>query len=340
MASDLGARPVVSDGETRARFTASPWQMRVLQFVVSVGLLAALIMIVDWSRLRDAASALSPGGLILVFAVGLIAQAAFVLRWRALLDMLGVRETWGRSWHSVFAALFLTNFLPGTLGSDGLRVVLLTKSCGRASTAIGAVAYERLMQLAIYVCLVSVAALLPMPWLQPWLRAAIVGLGISAVLVLIFILYWLGQRSVESGAAGGSLVQTGWRLFATILTETGRMQTRMRRHRRAALGFWVASIVNVSLVVLMWRIVLWDIGEDIGAPATALVAGGAMIVGAVPISLNGLGTFEAANVALLGLAGVTASHAFLLALIVRAALMASSFVGLPSAVLLWRERGS
>jgi uncharacterized protein (TIRG00374 family) len=314
--------------------------MRALQLAVSAGLLAALIMIVDWGTLRDAATALSLGGLILVFAVCLVAQAAFVLRWRALLDMLGIRESWGRSWHSVFAALFLINFLPGTLGSDGLRVVLLTKSCGRASTAIGAVAYERLMQLAIYICLVSVAALLPMPWLQPWLRAAIVGLGASAVLVLIFILYWLGQRSAEGGRADGGLVQTGWRLFATILVETGRMHTRMRRHRRAALGFWTASIVNVCLVVLMWRIVLWDIGEDIGMPATAVVAGGAMIVGAVPVSLNGLGTFEAANVALLGLAGVTASHAFLLALIVRAAFMASSFVGLPSAVLLWRERRS
>jgi uncharacterized protein (TIRG00374 family) len=297
-------------------------------------------MIVDWGTLRDAATALSLGGLIMLGAACLVAQGVLVLRWRALLDMLSVRESWSRSWHSVFAGLFLTNFLPGTLGSDGLRVVLLTKSCGRASTAIGAVAYERLMQLALYVCVVSIAALLPMPWLQPWLRAAIVGLGTGAVVLLIFILYWLGQRSAEGGRAGGSLVQTGWRLCATVLVETGRMHTRMRRHRRAALGFWVASIVNVCLIVLMWRIVLWDIGEDIGAPATALVAGGAMIVGAVPVSLNGIGTFEAANVALLGLAGVTASHAFLLALIVRAAFMAASFVGLPSAALLWRERGS
>ena len=59
--------------------------------------------------------------------------------------MLGVRESWVLSWHSVFAGLFLTNFLPGTLGSDGLQVVLLTKTCGRASTALGAVAYPTSM---------------------------------------------------------------------------------------------------------------------------------------------------------------------------------------------------
>ena len=159
MAFRPDAPTVLTQGKPRRRHVL----VRLLQGAVSIGLLAALIAIADWQTTRKAAAALSPGGLIAVFAACFLAQAALVLRWRALLDMLGTRESWARSWHSVFAGLFLTNFLPGTLGSDGLRVVLLTKSCGRASTAIGAVAYERLMQLAIYICLVSVAALLPMP---------------------------------------------------------------------------------------------------------------------------------------------------------------------------------
>ena len=71
-----------------------------------------------------------------------------------------------------------------------------------------------------------------------------------------------------------------------------------------------------------------------------LSAGCAAIASAVPISLAGIGIFEAVAVMLLSLAGVPASHAFLLALIVRALFLASSFVGLPSAVLLWRERRS
>ena len=313
------------------------WLTPLLQLAVSVGLLVALIVVVDWDRLRDAAAAVTGGTLVVVGVLCLAAQSVLVLRWRALLDMLGVRESWARSWHSVFAGLFLTNFLPGTLGSDGLRVVLLTKSCGRASTAIGAVAYERLMQLALYVLVVAIAALAPMPWLQLWLRASIVGVGIAAVLLLVFILYWLGQRSADSAIARGGLLQAAWRLFATILTETGRMQTRMRRHRRAALGFWAASIVNVCLIFAIWRIVLSDFGNEVGIPTIVLAAGGAAIATAVPISLNGIGIFEGAIVGLLGLAGVPAAHGFLLALIVRAIFMASSFLGLPSAALLWRE---
>lgn len=330
----------VSGGEHRSRSKIGRWLTPLLQLLVSVGLLAALIAVVDWGDLCDAAIALSRGRLIAILLLCLAAQAMLVLRWRALIAMLGVREAWARSWHSVFAGLFLVNFLPGTLGSDGLRVVLLTKNCGRASTAVGAVAYERLMQLTLYVLVVSVAAFAPMDWLEPWLRALIVIGGTAAVLLLVFILYWLGQRSVDSTVAREGLLCAAWRLFATILVEIGRMQARMRRHRRAAFGFWVASILNVGLILTIWQLTLNQLGYAHDVRTIVLIAGIVAIVTSIPISLNGIGIFEASIVALLGLVGVETSHAFLLALIVRAVFTVTSFVGLPSAALLWRERGA
>ena len=107
---------------------------------------------------------------------------------------------------------------------------------------------------------------MPMPWLQPWLRALIVTAGAVGIALLILILYWLGRRSADSDVARRGLLQAAWRLFATILIETGRMQTRMRRHRRAALGFWAASIVNVALIFAIWQLILSDIGDDVGLP--------------------------------------------------------------------------
>lgn len=323
----------------RERRTLPRWLTLALQIAVSFALLAAVVFIVDWSQLREAASALSFGAMLLVALCCLGAQVAQVPRWRALLSMLGVGESWARSWHSVFAGLFLTTFLPGTLGSDGLRVVLLTKACGRASTAIGAVAYERLMQLALYVLLAALAALLPMPWLQPWWRVLIVAAGAAGIALLVLSLYWLGRRSAESDVGRGGLLRTAWRLFATVLIEIGRMQARMRRHRRAALGFWVSSLANIVLIVAIWQLILSDIGDTVGLPAVMLACAAAAIASSAPISLGGIGIFEATVVALLGLAGAPAAHGFLLALIVRAVFLVTSFIGLPSASLLWRERG-
>ncbi len=324
--------------ETVSSRTVPRWLALLLQVSVSIGLLVALIAIVDWTLLKGAASALSGQALAGAAVICFASQAALVLRWRALLDMLSIREPWARSWHSVFAGLFLTNFLPGTLGSDGLRVVLLTKTCGRASTAIGAIAYERLMQLALYALVVSLVALWPTPWLESWVRAAIVGAGTILVALVILILYWLGRRSLDGEQAGSSLLQGAWRLFATILVETGRMQTRMRRHRSAATAFWAANLLNIGLIFSIWLVVLPDIGHQVEVATIVVAAGSAVIAAAVPISLNGVGIFEAVAVALLSLAGVPASHGFLVALIVRALFLATSLVGLPSAVLLWRER--
>lgn len=328
----------MTEGTPGQRRALPRWLTLALQVLVSLALLAALVVIVDWTQLRAAAGALSVGAMLLVALCCLGAQAVQVPRWRALLAMLAVNESWARSWHSVFAGLFLTTFLPGTLGSDGLRVVLLTKACGRASTAIGAVAYERLMQMALYVALASLAALLPMPWLQPWWRVLIVVAGSVGIALLIFILYWLGRRSAEGDASGGGLLRAAWRLFATILIEIGRMQMRMRRHRRAALGFWTASILNIALIVAIWQLILWDIGDAVGLPTVMLACAAAAIASSLPISLGGIGIYEATVVALLGLAGAPAAHGFLLALVVRAVFLATSFIGLPSASLLWRER--
>src|ERR1041384_3561620 len=95
--------PSVSAPEPRGAPAVPRWLAPLLQLTVSVVLLAALIAVVDWNALRNAASALSAGALVAAAAVCFAAQAMLVLRWRALIDMLGVREPWARSWHSVFA---------------------------------------------------------------------------------------------------------------------------------------------------------------------------------------------------------------------------------------------
>src|SRR5688572_9469504 len=95
----------VADRQSEKR-RAMPRRLTLaLQIGVSLALLAALIAIVDWTQLRAAAAALSLGAMVVVCLCCLCAQASLVLRWRALLDMLGVRESWPRSWHSVFAGL-------------------------------------------------------------------------------------------------------------------------------------------------------------------------------------------------------------------------------------------
>jgi len=76
----------------------------------------------------------------------------------------------------------------------------------------------------------------------------------------------------------------------------------------------------------------------LGLPAIILIASVSAIVTGIPISVGGVGPYEATVVVLFGLFGVPVAHAFLMALTIRVIVVAVNLTGLPSALLLWRER--
>ena len=93
------------------------------------------------------------------------------------------------------------------------------------------------------------------------------------------------------------------------------------------------------MIFAMWWLILDELGYASAFPTIVLITGSVAIVTARFRSRStASASSKATVVALLGLAAVQPAHAFLLALIVRAAFMAVSFIGLPSAALLWRER--
>jgi glycosyltransferase 2 family protein len=312
----------------------------VLQLGVSAALIAALIFVVDWRGLRQAATALSVGGVVGAVLLNFVAQAALIWRWRALLATAGVREGFGRSWRTVFAGLFLNNFMPGTLGLDGLRILLMGRACGSMAVAIGAIAYERAMQVSIYVVLIMLASLWPMGWLAPWLHLTIVVVGGLAVLALLLLLKWLSGRRISRAPAGAGLLLRGWTFLGAMLAETGHMQVRLRRHRGAQAQFFLSSLVNVGCILALFAVALHDLGRPVDLPVIIFAVGIAAIVSGLPISFGGIGVYEAALVLFLGLGGVPSGDALLTALVVRGASIVVTLVGLPSAVLLWRERAA
>ncbi len=311
-----------------------------LQLGVSAALIAALIFVVDWQGLRRAATALSVGGVVGVVLLNFVAQTSLVWRWRALLATVGVSEPFARSWRTVFAGLFLNNFMPGTLGLDGLRILLMGRVCGSMAVAIGAIAYERAMQVSIYVLLIMLASLWPMDWLAPWLNLAIVAAGGFAVLGLLLLLKWLSGRKISRAPAGAGLLVRGWTFLGAMLAETGRMQVRLRRHRRAQAQFFLSSLANVGFILALFAVALHDLGRPVDLPMIAFAVGVAAIVSGLPISFGGIGVYEAALVLFLGLGGVPSGDALLTALVLRGASIAVTLLGLPGALLMWRERAA
>ena len=311
-----------------------------LQLGVSAALIAALVFVVDWQGLHRAAGSLSLAGCVGAVLLFFLSQAALIWRWRALLETVGVHETLARSGRTVFAGLFLNNFMPGTLGYDGLRILLMGRACGSMPVAIGAIAYERAMQVAIYVLLVMLASLWPMAWLRPWLQLVILVGGGLAILVLLALLKWLGGRKISPAPREAGLLVRGWAFLGAMLAETGRMQVRLRRHRGVQARFFLSSLANVAFVLALFVVTLHDLGRSTDLPVILFALGVAAIASGLPISFGGIGVYEALLVLFLGLGGVPSGDALLVALVIRGAAVLVSLVGLPGALLLWRGRGA
>jgi uncharacterized protein (TIRG00374 family) len=319
--------------------TALPrWLSIALQAAVSIGLIIALAVIVDWDAMRTALQSLSFSTVLIGFVIYLLSQVVMVPRWRALISALGVREAPLRSWHTIFGGLFLQNFLPGSLGADGLRVIMLSRACGSAATAVGAIIFDRAMQLVFYGLLIAIVLVWPIPALPPRLHFAIFVCAVVGVVIVIAIFWWLSRRAAPVRTAESGLLRKGISLDSTMMIETGRMQLRLRRHRTALIAFWCWSLVSSCLIFGVFYVLLLDMGHDLGLPAIILIASVSAIVTGIPISVGGVGPYEATVVVLFGLFGVPVAHAFLMALTIRVIVVAVNLTGLPSALLLWRER--
>lgn len=312
----------------------------LLRIAASLLLITLLLSFADWQAFRRAAGQLSATALISMLLCYVIAQSALVLRWRVLLAAIGLRETWARSWHSVFAGLFLTNFLPGTLGSDGLRIMLIARHSGSASRAIGAIAYERAMQLGLYMGLAALAVVVTVNGLPPIWRASIAGGGIAGLFILLAAIYWMGQHEPPaSDPSAGRRVRL-WRTLLQTLAETGRMQRRIHSDGGLAFGFWGAGAVNAGAIFAAFMILLADLGHHPGLPAVILASSASAVATALPISFNGIGLYELALTWFLAAAGIPTTDAIFVALAMRILVVAVSVIGWPSLLVVRPGRGS
>jgi uncharacterized membrane protein YbhN (UPF0104 family) len=214
----------------------------------------------------------------------------------------------------------------------------MARACGSMPVAIGAIAFERAMQVAIYVFLVMLASLAPMPWLHPWLHLAILVIGGLGILLLLGLLKWLSGRKISPAPRDAGIMLRGWAFLGAMLAETGRTLVRMRHHRRAQFQFGLSSLANIACVAGLIALALRDVGTPAALPVIVFALGIGAIASGLPISFGGIGVFEATLVLFLGLGGVPTENALLIALVMRAASILVSFLGLPGALLLWRER--
>lgn len=304
------------------RRTAS-WKLP-LKIGVGVGLLLLLLTQIDGRELLATLRATDPWVFLLAVVVAAVGNALRTWKWQVLLAALEARVGFNRLHAVTYMALFFNNFLPGSLGGDGFRVLRTAQAAGGAADATAVVVMDRLTGLIALVLFVTVAAAIDLatgPLLFPAaIMWQILGLSLLALLACLVATKLSDRvsllnrlplpaagRKVVAGLGGAFRVlhshPTTWRgsmalSIGTLLAMVGAMYY-----------YAVAAAIPVSFLAVLLIVPL----------ASFLIL--------VPISFNGLGLQEGAFMLFFGAVGVEPTQAFVLAIGPRISLMIFSLVG-------------
>jgi hypothetical protein len=259
--------------------------IRWIGTILSLGLFAWLVTRLDWPLLADKLAGLNPWALALALGLYLASQAFNTLRWCVLLWAHSVPITFWQAFRIAWSGIFASNFLPSTIGGDGLRMAAILPYTRSKSVAFGSVALDRLINMANYACL------LPLPL---WVFGD--KLNTLFALALPFDLRQLAEKYFPKIAGA----------------------VREWASRPAAFGwaFLVAWPSNLTFMLANF-IVARQLGMEISFVQMMAVQTVAYFLSVLPISVNGYGVREVTFTTLLVALGASLEQASAMAVITR-----------------------
>ncbi len=302
-------------GMRRASQPERSW-VPLLRIAISLGLLGFVFSRVGWEQTWQTLSEAHIPYLLAAFAVALLSMIVRALRWKVLVDALGMRFSLAKLAEFYFVGAFFGSFLPTEVGGDVMRIYEVMRHSERPAAALGTVLVDRATGL-LGLFLVALAAL--------GFSHSLVGSQIMVAILLLTAASWgsavmLMQRDLLERLGLLRLLHRVRRLEEVY---ESMHQCGMRAIGRAVS---VSIVLNALLIVMNYlialalhaRIELWYFALFVPIVSVLLM---------LPISVSGLGLREGAYVYLFVQAGVVASQALTMSLIVYALRVATGLVG-------------
>lgn len=283
----------------------------VIRLGVAVGLTLLILWRSDIGSIAAATRAADWRWIAAACALVLLDRALMAWRWLLLIaPVASPAPPVGAVLRVFFISSFVGTFLPASVGGDAARAYGLRREAVAGGAAIASVAMDRALGV-VSVLAVGLAAVLlvavPVPAGVYWVLLA--G-GLGSLLLAAAIFADPVAALVSAGAArlpAGVLRRVSARVFDAIRI--------YRRHHGA-----LALVLAASLGVQALRVVqAWALGRSLGLDVSFAVYCAAIpiciLIMQVPVTINGLGTGQAAFLWTFAPAGVAAADAVALSLL-------------------------
>src|SRR5262245_31700971 len=246
------------------------------------------------------------------------------VRWKRVVTALELPDDLPPLISHSFAGLFVSNFLPTTIGGDVLRVSRLSAANGQAPASFASVVLERLTGF-IVLPLITLVALAFQPNLlrlgSATRLAVILSLATLGVLALVLVVAGsprLGRRFAEN---------QNWLRFAAAV-HLGI--DRLRRHPGAAAALVLTAVAYQPMGVLSAWIGSQALDIHLSLAAAMAFVPVVLMAQVLPLSVSGIGLREGVLVLLLAPLGVPTTQAVAFGLLLYGMNLAVSLLGAPA----------
>jgi glycosyltransferase 2 family protein len=300
----------------------------LFRLLVAVVLLAVLFWRSDPAEVWRVGTNAKAGPLLMALALVFVDRALMAWRWFELLRPIepGRLPSFGKILQIFFVSTFVGTFLPGSIGGDAVRAYSLSRHGVTPGDSLVSVMLDRMLGV-LSLLLMALASLL---------LARDLAANAGLVLALIFtaavcaLAAGLVFSSRMETLAVGLLARLRW-AKARQLGDAAVGATRRYSRYRASLMLVLVGSLGVQVLRITQA---WYLGLALGVtqPLTVYFAFVPLVllIMLLPITINGIGTSQAAFVWLFGLAGTPDAQAFALSVL----FVALGVVGnLPGAVL-------
>lgn len=274
-----------------------------------------LAFVVDLQEVVALLRRFDPVYLLAVIAVITIDRVLMAYKWTILLKAQGHRLPLLQAVTIYCTAMVWGLALPATVGADAIRAVMVTRRGYNGTDVVTSIVIERVFGfvLALTLALVSLLVLRGLGVLDERFDVAVYGGVVLLAGAIAALIASMNQKVLDALVAR---LPARWResKVTRVLVRFAEAYRMLGSKRGAIVRFSVLTAIEQFFSIL----ISWTIARGLGVPADLLLLLGvlpvSMLISRLPITVDGLGVFEAVFIGLLLLAGISAESALAIAI--------------------------
>lgn len=271
----------------------------ILRITISIFLLASLVIFADINKIIASLKDFNLKWLPLVFLLITLSTVVSTFKWRILIKAQNISIGFSTLFGYYMSGLFFNNFLPSSIGGDGVRIYLAGKKTDNFSSVASSVVVERVLATVTLALLGIISAI----FAQSPSRLAVILLVVlfiaGILLTCILITGWIPKFLKNKDGK----IAKAWISFSTSAGE-------LKQHPKELIICLIESTVFQIIVALVIGAVMKGLNlNSIPLADLFLITSASSVLAMVPVGLNGYGMREGAYIYLLQPFGYTSSEA-------------------------------